>query len=82
MKMKIRIDNLELLPHDTKDEDFQIVRWNGSTNYVLAFLRRHDEGYDLRTVSGRPFKEPYFWVFAQLCYEALMLVWNFTKEEG
>lgn len=33
----------------------ELVKWQGETCYVVAFLDAHSEGLDVRTVGMRPF---------------------------
>jgi hypothetical protein len=73
-----------MISHKTKEGDFELVKWSdgNENNFVVAWFRCHKEGYDLHTVSGRPFEEPDFWPFARLCHKTLMEIWYHEKFSG
>jgi len=51
----MRYKNIEFLYSET-NEKFELVKWEGETNYVIAFFDMNKEGYDMRTVGDRFFK--------------------------
>ena len=42
-----------------------LVKWSGDTCCVIAFFRKHKEGYDMETVGERFFIEYDAWIVAK-----------------
>ena len=41
---------------------FEIIKWQGETCYTVAIFERKKEGYDMRTIGDRFFKDHNAWV--------------------
>ncbi len=73
----IRIGTLEFR-YSSVNQKYEIVQWGDSNDscYVIAFLEKDSEGYNMRTVGDRMFScdREDFW---HVCYQAL----NYLNKE-
>lgn len=52
--------------YDEFNGKYELIRWfDDKTCYVIAFFERDKEGYDMRTVGDKFFKDPDAWVVAK-----------------
>ena len=59
---------------------YELVKWQESdTYYVVAFFRKHKEGYDMETVGDRFFVDHDAWIVAKYAIQFLNAV--FANQE-
>lgn len=61
----MKLNNIEFRWSET-DKAHELVKWQDSgTCYVIAFFRKHKEGYDMETVGERFFEDNDAWLVAK-----------------
>jgi hypothetical protein len=64
---------------------YELVKWNESPNsdtcYVIAFFDKDKEGYDMRTIGDRFFKDKDAWVVGKYALEFLNAIFQIEQDE-
>ena len=74
----MKYNNLEFQWSDV-NERYELVKWEGSSCFVIAFFEKHKEGYDMRTVGNRFFEHEGAFLIAK---HALCFLNEVFKERG
>jgi hypothetical protein len=72
----MKLNNIEFRWSET-NKSYELVKWEESkTCYVVAFFRKHKEGYNMETVGDRFFEDHDAWIVGKHALSFLNDIFN------